>query len=85
MTPARGGVRSRFVSKLRRLLAHSCLDALEPDLVVLDEFQRFRELLNPSTTSGELAPAPVRVRGRTHQGANSAAVGDPVQDVHTEP
>ena len=48
-------VRSRFVSKLRRLLAHSCLDALEPDLVVLDEFQRFRELLNPRTTSGELA------------------------------
>ena len=48
-------VRSRFVSKLRRLLAHACLDALEPDLVVLDEFQRFRELLNPNTTSGELA------------------------------
>ena len=48
-------VRSRFVAKLRRLLAHSCLDALEPDLVVLDEFQRFRELLNPRTTSGELA------------------------------
>ena len=47
--------RSRFVSRLRRLLAHSCLDALEPDLVVLDEFQRFRELLNPKTTSGELA------------------------------
>ena len=48
-------IRSRFVSKVRRLLAHSCLDALEPDLVVLDEFQRFRELLNPRTTSGELA------------------------------
>ena len=48
-------IRSRFVSKVRRLLAHSCLDALEPDLVVLDEFQRFRDLLNPRTTSGELA------------------------------
>ena len=48
-------LRSRFVSKLRRLLAHACLDALEPDLVVLDEFQRFRELLNPKTMSGELA------------------------------
>ena len=53
--PDAWGVRSQFVSKLRRLLAHSCLDALEPDLVVLDEFQRFRELLNPRTTSGELA------------------------------
>ena len=33
----------------------ACLDALEPDLVILDEFQRFRDLLNPRTTSGELA------------------------------
>ena len=44
-----------FVSDLRRLLANSCLDAMEPDLVILDEFQRFRELLNPETESGELA------------------------------
>ena len=47
--------RQKFVGKLRRLLAHACLDALEPDLVILDEFQRFRDLLNPGTTSGELA------------------------------
>ena len=47
--------RRRFIARLRRLLAHACLDALEPDLVILDEFQRFRELLNPRTTSGELA------------------------------
>ncbi len=44
-----------FVSDLRRLLANACLDAMEPDLVILDEFQRFRELLNPETESGELA------------------------------
>ena len=31
------------------------MDALEPDLVILDEFQRFRDLLNSNTTSGELA------------------------------
>ena len=47
--------RQRLVGRLRKLLAHSCLDALEPDLVILDEFQRFRDLLNPKTTSGELA------------------------------
>ena len=47
--------RQRFIAKLRRLLAHACLDALEPDLVILDEFQRFRDLLNPNTTSGQLA------------------------------
>ena len=47
--------RQKFVAKLRRLLAYACLDALEPDLVILDEFQRFRDLLDPTTTSGELA------------------------------
>ena len=47
--------RRRFVSGLRRLLAMACLDAMEPDLVILDEFQRFRGLLNPDTESGELA------------------------------
>jgi len=40
--------RLHLVSQLRKQLAKSCLDALEPDLVILDEFQRFRELLaNP--------------------------------------
>ena len=47
--------RRRFVAKMRRYLAHACLDALDPDLVILDEFQRFRHLLNPKTESGELA------------------------------
>ena len=47
--------RRSFVFTLRRILAESCLNALEPDLVILDEFQRFRELLNPTTESGELA------------------------------
>ncbi len=48
-------LRRRFVAKLRGLLAQACLDALEPDLVILDEFQRFRALLNPGTRTGELA------------------------------
>lgn len=47
--------RRRFIAELRRLLAHACLDALEPDLVILDEFQRFRSLLDQRTSSGELA------------------------------
>lgn len=34
-----------FVSELRRLLARASVDALEPDLVILDEFQRFKDLL----------------------------------------
>ena len=48
-------LRRRFIGCARRRLAHACLDALEPDLIVLDEFQRFRDLLSPSTESGELA------------------------------
>lgn len=37
--------RNRFIGELRRLLAESCLQWLEPDLIILDEFQRFKHLL----------------------------------------
>ena len=40
--------RNELVGKLRELLAMQCARALEPDLVILDEFQRFRTLLDPS-------------------------------------
>jgi hypothetical protein len=33
------------IRELRQTLARGCVEALEPDLVILDEFQRFRELL----------------------------------------
>jgi hypothetical protein len=35
----------RLVGELRAALARAGIDALEPDLVILDEFQRFRHLL----------------------------------------
>lgn len=38
---------NRLIGELRRMLARSCLSALEPDLVILDEFQRFKYLLDP--------------------------------------
>lgn len=44
-----------LVAKLRRHLARAGVDALQPDLVILDEFQRFRPLLDPMTEGGELA------------------------------
>ena len=47
--------RNRLIGKLRMLLAEVCIDALEPDLVILDEFQRFKHLLNPETEAGELS------------------------------
>lgn len=40
---------------LRRDLAKAGIDILEPDLVILDEFQRFRQLLADPVTGGEVA------------------------------
>lgn len=37
--------RNQFIGELRRLLAETCLHWLEPDLIILDEFQRFKHLL----------------------------------------
>lgn len=47
--------RARLVSRLRRILAGACVRALEPDLVILDEFQRFPKLMDPTSATGELA------------------------------
>lgn len=40
---------------LRAELARASVETLEPDLVILDEFQRFRHLLDETTQAGELA------------------------------
>lgn len=47
--------RREFIGDLRRLLAISCVQALEPDLVILDEFQRFKDLLVGEDEAGLLA------------------------------
>ena len=47
--------RADFIAGMRGRLARACLNALEPELIILDEFQRFRALLDGSTESGELA------------------------------
>lgn len=39
---------ARTLTVLRRLLAEACLEATPPDLIIFDEFQRFRELLHPA-------------------------------------
>jgi hypothetical protein len=44
-----------LTGELRQLLAESSVRALEPDLVILDESQRFRHLLATDTPAGELA------------------------------
>ncbi len=47
--------RNKLVGELRHLLAISCVQSLEPDLVILDEFQRFKHLLNGTDKMSELA------------------------------
>lgn len=47
--------RNTVVGQLRSLLAASCIGFLEPDLVILDEFQRFKSLLARDSEEGMLA------------------------------
>ena len=47
--------RSRLIGELRSLLAATCLEALEPDLIILDEFQRFRHLIDGESEAARLA------------------------------
>ena len=45
----------KVIGALRMELARSCLRALQPDLIILDEFQRFKGLLDGSDPAAELA------------------------------
>jgi hypothetical protein len=45
----------QIIGELRHVLARSCVNALEPDLIILDEFQRFRHLLDGDDPASELA------------------------------
>ena len=47
--------RDMMISILRRVLAKACVGALEPDLVILDEFQRFRSLIDTRAAERDAA------------------------------
>ena len=47
--------RNPMIGRLRSRLAHVCVDALEPDVIILDEFQRFTELLHGDHDAAMLA------------------------------
>jgi hypothetical protein len=47
--------RNALVGALRQKLAKVCVSALEPDLVILDEFQRFKDLLDGDDDAAALA------------------------------
>jgi hypothetical protein len=40
----------RLIGKLRNILARVCIDTVQPDLIILDEFQRFKDLLGTDDT-----------------------------------
>ena len=49
--------RRGIVGELRGILAGTCMEALEPDLIIMDEFQRFKHLLEGEGDSARLAQA----------------------------
>ncbi len=55
--------RNALVGELRRRLARVCLDALQPSLVILDEFQRFPSLLGGDSEEAALADELFRLEG----------------------
>ena len=73
--------RYSLVGDLRHLLAQTCLDALEPDLVILDEFQRFKDLLDGKHDAAKLRESTLQVPGCT----DAASVGDAIQDAVVRP
>ena len=44
--------RRDFIARLRKLLASASISVLKPDLVILDEFQRFRDILGDPNEDG---------------------------------
>ncbi|MFC9358066.1 hypothetical protein ACFTZB_16020 [Rhodococcus sp. NPDC057014] len=49
--------RDRLIGRMRNLVAHASIRALEPDLIILDEFHRFKVLLDDENPKAELAKA----------------------------
>ena len=47
--------RTAIISELRGILAAVCVHSLEPDLIILDEFQRFSDLLHGDDDASQLA------------------------------
>jgi hypothetical protein len=47
--------RNRIIGNLRAILAEACIESLEPDIIILDEFQRFKNLLRDDDECSILA------------------------------
>lgn len=51
------GRRNQLIGRLRQLVARAAVTHLEPDLVILDEFQRFKDIMDADDEGAELAQA----------------------------
>lgn len=51
------------------MLARACMDALQPNLIILDEFQRFSDLLRKGNPTAELAHELFEYKGRAGEPA----------------
>lgn len=47
--------RNAVIARLRGKLSHACVDELQPDLIIMDEFQRFPDLLHGDSDAAHLA------------------------------
>jgi len=47
-------IANRFIGRLRHILAEVCIEQLTPDLIILDEFQRFTNLVHGVGSDGAL-------------------------------
>ncbi len=47
--------RNRLIGELRFVLATSCIHAMKPEIIILDEFQRFKHLLDDQDPMSKLA------------------------------
>ncbi|WP_169798400.1 helicase-related protein [Smaragdicoccus niigatensis] len=47
--------RNKYIGRLRTALAEVCIELLTPDLIILDEFQRFTSIMRGEGDDGELA------------------------------
>lgn len=53
--PEEARERNQLIGELRSVLAQTCLKSLQPDLIILDEFQRFKYLLENENEDSQLA------------------------------
>lgn len=64
----------RLIGELRQLLAEVCVEALEPDLIIVDEFQRFKTLLDPAQAESDPAAEIAQALFNSQTGGETAKV-----------